>query len=211
MKIARTLARRLLEINAIKLRPNDPFTWASGIKSPIYCDNRMTLAHPELRDLIKSSFAELSKEFGDAQLVAGVATAGIPHGALLADYLKLPMIYVRSKPKAHGRQNLIEGSFEKGAKTIVVEDLISTGGSSLQAVEAMRSEELKVLGVVSIFDYQLEKAIHNFKSHECPFQSLSNYTTLLEVASEINYISPEEKEVLTSWNKDPENWYSNNF
>lgn len=211
MNIATTLARKLLEIKAIKLNPSEPFTWASGIKSPIYCDNRITLSFPEIRSMIKEAFGELQKEIGPIDLIAGVATAGIPHGALLADYLEKPFIYVRSQAKSHGRQNQIEGRYQVGAKTLVVEDLISTGGSSLAAVEVLRNVDLNVKAVVSIFDYEFQKAKDNFKNHNCQFYSLSNYSTLIEEAERTTYITEKEKSILQDWNRDPESWFSKNY
>jgi len=211
MNINTTLAKKLLEIKAIKLSPTDPFTWASGMRSPIYCDNRITLSYPEIRELIKTSFAEHVKEIGPLDLIAGVATAGIPHGALLADYLNLPFIYVRSKAKEHGRQNQIEGRFNVGAKTLVVEDLISTGGSSLAAVDVLKAADLNVKKVVSIFDYELSTAKNNFSNHQCAYYSLSGYSSLLQEAERIAYISDKEKAILQDWNSDPKSWYSKNF
>lgn len=211
MNISTTLAKKLLEIKAIKLSPTDPFTWASGMRSPIYCDNRVTLSYPEIRELIKTSFAEHVKEIGQIDLIAGVATAGIPHGALLADYLNLPFIYVRSKAKEHGRQNQIEGRFNVGAKTLVVEDLISTGGSSLAAVDVLKAADLNVKKVISIFDYELSTAKNNFSNHQCPYYSLSGYSSLLQEAERIAYISDKEKAILQDWNSDPKSWYSKNF
>ncbi len=211
MNIKTTLAKKLLEIKAIKLSPADPFTWASGMRSPIYCDNRITLSYPEIRDLIKTAFAEHVKQLGAIDLIAGVATAGIPHGAMLADHLKLPFIYVRSKAKEHGRQNQIEGRYAVGAKTLVVEDLISTGGSSLAAVQVLRDADLNVKEVVSIFDYEFETAKNNFSNHHCPYHSLSGYSSLLQEAERIAYISDKEKAILESWNSDPKSWYSKNF
>lgn len=205
------IAQKLLQIKAIKLSPQNPFTWASGIKSPIYCDNRITLSHPEVRNLIKQGLAELVKKIGLPQMISGVATAGIAHGALLADALELPFSYVRSSPKGHGRQNQIEGEIPNNAKIIVVEDLISTGGSSIDAVEILKSEGHDVLAVVAIFDYGFEKASENFRNSACKYFTLSNYNVLLKEALESKYITVEESEILTSWNKDPQNWYQNNF
>jgi len=211
MNITTTLAKKLLEIKAIKLNPSDPYTWASGMRSPIYCDNRITLSYPEIRNMIKEGFAQHIKTLGPIDLVAGVATAGIPHGALLADHLGLPFIYVRSKAKEHGRQNQIEGRFNVGAKTLVVEDLISTGGSSLAAVEILRAADLNVKQVVSIFDYEFLTAKNNFSNHQCPYHSLSGYSSLLQEAERIAYISDKEKAILQDWNNDPKSWYSKNF
>lgn len=205
------VAQKLLQIKAIKLSPQNPFTWASGMRSPIYCDNRVTLSHPEVRDIIKNGFAELSKSFGKIDMITGVATAGIAHGALLADKLNLPFSYVRSAPKSHGRQNQIEGEIEPGASILVIEDLISTGGSSIEVVEILRNEGHNVLGVAAIFDYGFEKAAENFRNSECKYRTLSDYNYLISEATAAAYISNEEAEMLTKWNSDPQNWYQNNF
>lgn len=211
MNISIELAEKLLKINAIKLSPQDPFTWASGMRSPIYCDNRITLSYPEVRELIKKAFVKKAKTFNDIDIVIGVATAGIPHGALLADALDLPFAYVRSKAKAHGRQNQIEGAITKGQKALVIEDLISTGGSSLQAVDVLRNEGIDVLAVGAIFDYGFDLSKNNFNTNNCDYFSLSNYVTLLEKAEEINYINTSEKLILNDWNKDPQSWFEKNF
>ncbi len=209
MTVAEKLASYLLQIKAIKLQPNDPFTWASGLKSPIYCDNRMTLSDPEIRNFVKKELAELANSFGDFDGVAGVATAGIAHGAYVADQLNKPFIYVRSKAKGHGRQNLIEGDPSKAKKYVVVEDLISTGGSSIQAVEALRAEGLEVVGVIAIFNYGFSRAKNNFSEAHCSFKTLSEYKILLEQAVKDNYITPEERTVLDSWNENPQAWNDN--
>ncbi|MBK9735004.1 MAG: orotate phosphoribosyltransferase [Saprospiraceae bacterium] len=205
------IAQKLLQINAIKLNPQNPFTWASGMRSPIYCDNRITLSYPEVRTLIKSAFIELSKEFEKIEMISGVATAGIAHGALLADALDLPFSYVRSAPKSHGRQNSIEGEIPPKSRILVVEDLISTGGSSIEVVEILRAEGHNVLGVVAIFDYGFEKAKNNFRNSACKYRTLSHYNELIEEAFNTNYITEVEGEVLKRWNSDPEKWYENNF
>jgi orotate phosphoribosyltransferase len=205
------IARKLLQINAIKLNPQNPFTWASGMRSPIYCDNRISLSYPDVRTEIKKAMADASKMFGTIDMIAGVATAGIAHGALVADYLNVPFCYVRSTPKGHGRQNQIEGEIQKGSKILVIEDLISTGGSSIEVVEILRNEGHEVSGVLAIFDYGFEKAKENFRNSGCKFISLSNYSALINEARATNYISEEEEKVLSLWNNDPQNWYSNHF
>jgi len=208
MEIASAIARKLLQIKAIKLNPHNPFTWASGIQSPIYCDNRIALSYPEVRTLIKEGFGKTSKSFEEFDMIAGVATAGISHGALLADLLEKPFIYVRSKAKGHGRQNLIEGEVRSGAKILVIEDLISTGGSSLKAVEALRAADLKVVGTMAIFSYGFDIAKTAFENANCPLETLSDYETLLKEASEIGYIQSEDEKILKQWRKDPKNWNS---
>ena len=209
MTIAQEVAEKLLQINAVKLSPQNPFTWASGIKSPIYCDNRITLYYPSVRDRIIDAFVEKSNHFGAFDMVAGVATAGIPHGALIADRLKKPFIYIREKAKSHGRQNQIEGmphGDTEGLKVLVIEDLISTGGSSLKAVEAVREAGMEVVGVLAIFTYGFEKAVSMFKEANCPFDTLSNYDILIAQAIENQYIKPEEMETLKAWRLSPETW-----
>jgi orotate phosphoribosyltransferase len=199
MNIASEVANRLLQIKAIKLSPQKPFTWASGIQSPIYCDNRIVLSHPDVRDYIKACLIEKSKDFGNFEAVAGVATAGIAHGMLLADALGLPFAYVRSKAKEHGRQNLIEGELPKNARVLVVEDLISTGGSSLAAVQAVREAGEDVAGVLAIFSYNFEKAIKAFEQANCPVEALSTYDVLLREALSIKYINLIDVDMLTTW------------
>ncbi len=211
MNIENKIAQNLLQIKAIKLNPQNPFTWASGMRTPIYCDNRITLSYPDIRDGIKAGFVTLANQFGQIDMISGVATAGIAHGALLADALKLPFSYVRSAPKGHGRQNRIEGEIQPGSKILVVEDLISTGGSSIEAVETLRSEGHEVLGVIAVFDYGFEKAKENFRKAECKYVTLSNYNVLIKEASEANYITQEDQATLASWNSNPEDWYANNF
>jgi orotate phosphoribosyltransferase len=210
-EINKMIAQKLLQIKAIKLSPQNPFTWASGIKSPIYCDNRITLSYPEIRKEIKEGFAELSKSFEEFDHISGVATAGIAHGALLADYLNLPFSYVRSSAKKHGRQNKIEGKIAPGSKILVIEDLISTGGSSILAVDDLRENGYDVVGVMAIFTYELKKAADNFKEAKCEFATLSNYSSLLSEASEAEYISTKEVSILSDWSKDPNGWYDRNF
>ncbi len=197
----------MLQIKAIKLQPTNPFTWASGWKSPIYCDNRITLSHPTIRTYIRQQLTRLIQEvFGPVGCIAGVATAGIPQGVLIAQELGLPFIYVRAKPKDHGTGNLIEGDVLTGKRVVVVEDLISTGKSSLQAVEALRSADYDVAGLVAIFSYGFDVATDNFKQANCPFVTLSNYTALLKYASENQYILPDDVEVLKQWREDPSAW-----
>lgn len=203
---AKQVAHWLLQINAIQLNPQNPFTWASGRLSPIYCDNRITLAYPEIREGIAKGFHALATEFPTVEGISGVATAGIPHGLLLADRMKLPFSYVRSKAKEHGKQNQIEGRLEKGQKVLVVEDLISTGGSSLKAVEALREAGATVIGVLAIFSYGFEEAHQYFEAANCPLRTLSNYDTLLEEAVAQNYIKKEELAQLQSWRKAPKSW-----
>lgn len=199
MNIASEVAKQLLQIKAIKLSPQKPFTWASGILSPIYCDNRITLSHPDVRRLIKAGLTEKSKEFGNFDAVAGVATAGIAHGLMLAEVLDLPFAYVRSKAKGHGRQNLIEGELAKGAKVLVVEDLISTGGSSLAAVEALREYGVEVVGVLALFTYNFEKAKNAFKVANCPLHTLTNYDVMIREALAIKFINLIDVDLLTTW------------
>jgi len=199
--LASEVARKLLQINAIKLSPQNPFTWASGIQSPIYCDNRKTLSYPRVRAFIKESLVEKSKVFGMFNMVAGVATAGIAHGALLADALDLPFAYVRSKTKGHGLQNRIEGDVRGNERILVVEDLISTGGSSLEAVQTLEAYGCNVAGVLAIFTYGFDKALQAFEAADCRFETLSNYDALLAEAIDIEYITPNEAEELKQWRK----------
>ncbi len=206
MNIASEVAKRLLQINAIKLSPQNPFTWASGMKSPIYCDNRIVLSYPGIRRFIIDSFAQKAEAFKPFDTIAGVATAGIAHGALLAEQLALPFIYVRSGPKGHGRQNQIEGELRPGARALVVEDLISTGGSCLKAVEALREAGCNVSGVLAIFTYGFDEAEAAFRNAKCPFDTLSSYPVLLEEAVRENYIGEEELETLKEWREDPGRW-----
>jgi orotate phosphoribosyltransferase len=205
--IAREVAEYLLEIKAVVLKPEDPFTWASGLKSPIYCDNRKTLSYAKVRTYIKTAFADtIAEEFKNCDVIAGVATAGIPHGALVADVLNKPFVYVRDKAKAHGMENLIEGKLDKGQKVVVIEDLISTGGSSLKSVHALRDAGAEVLGLGAIFTYGFGKSVTAFEEAKCRFFTLSDYPTLLDVAIKQDYIKPEEKETLIEWYKNPEGW-----
>jgi orotate phosphoribosyltransferase len=209
MDLAAEVAHRLLQINAIKLSPQKPFTWASGIQSPIYCDNRTALSFPEVRRFIIKGFAQASAIFQPFNVVAGVATAGIPHGALLAEELGLPFVYVRSKAKSHGRQNQIEGVLPEGARVLVIEDLISTGGSALKAVEALREANADVVGVMAIFSYGFDKARTAFEAAGTSFATLSTYDALLKAAAEAEYIAPEEMDTLEAWRKSPETWGRN--
>ncbi len=207
MNIEHSLAIMLLSIKAIKLSPLNPFTWASGLKSPIYCDNRVSLAFPEVRNEIIKGFTQLIKDKSiQCDSVVGVATAGIPHGAILANHLELPFAYVRSKAKAHGRQNQIEGLLKDGDKVVVIEDLISTGGSSLQAVKVLEDNGIEVLDVFSIFSYNLAKADQNFKEANSSYSSLTNYPSLLQVAKQDGYISDSEYSTLEQWYLDPKMW-----
>lgn len=194
---AEQVAAKLLEIGAVFLRPDDLFTWASGIKSPIYCDNRVSLSFPEVRNLIKESFVDLIREnYSNLDAVAGVATAGIPHASLIADVMNLPMVYVRSSSKDHGRTNQIEGKLEPGSKVVVVEDLISTGGSSLKAVEALREAGVEVLGLVAIFTYNLSKAQEAFKQANVDYKTLSNYDVLVDYALQSGQIKQADLKIL---------------
>ncbi len=206
MSIAEAVSDKLLQINAIKLSPQKPFTWASGLKSPIYCDNRIVLSYPDIRSFVIDQFVEVAKTMPAFDIVAGVATAGIPHGALLANQLNLPFVYVRSKAKAHGRQNQIEGRLEKGQKVLVVEDLISTGGSCLQAVECLREAGAEVVGVLAIFTYSFDKARQAFDSANCRMATLSNYEALIQQAKAKSYISPDQQATLEAWRVDPKAW-----
>lgn len=206
--IASQVANKLLEIKAIKLQPNNPFTWASGLKSPIYCDNRILLSYPKIRSFIKDALVNKTMAFPKFDTVAGVATAGIPHGALLADAMDKPFIYVRSKAKSHGRQNLIEGELKEGSKVLVIEDLISTGKSSVAAVEALQESGADVIGVLAIFTYGFQKASDIFTEKNLSMDTLTNYRNLLQAALETSYITTEEKSLLESWNQDPVKWAS---
>ncbi len=201
------LASRLLQCQAIKISLDPPFQWSSGWKSPIYCDNRMTLSYPEIRNLIKYSFVALIKEkFLLTEAVAAVATGAIAHGALVADALELPFLYIRSEAKTHGLENLVEGEIKKGQKVVVIEDLVSTGRSSIKAVEALRNKGAMVLGMVAIFTYGFQKTADNFKKSDCKLYTLSDFRSLLDIAIETGYIKGSNLEVLQRWMQDPENW-----
>jgi orotate phosphoribosyltransferase len=203
----KVIAEKLLTINAVALKPNEPFTWTSGLRSPIYCDNRLTLSYPEVRKAIAQGLqAIILEKYPSAEVIAGTATAGIPHAAWVSDLLNLPMCYVRSKAKGHGKGNQIEGKVEKGQKVVVVEDLISTGGSVITAVQALREAGCEVLGVVSIFTYGLEKGKEAFQQEEIQSESLTDFANLVEVAIEMGYISKNDQESLLSWSDAPSEW-----
>lgn len=209
MNVEQSIAKDLLEIEAVFLNPSDPFTWASGIKSPIYCDNRITMSYPKVRKEIAKGLARKIKEaFPEVQVIAGTATAGIPHAAWVAEILDLPMVYIRSKAKDHGKGNQIEGRIVEGQKMVVIEDLISTGGSVLEAAEAAKREGADILGVAAIFTYELPKGKANFEKAEIPLMTLTNYSVLIEAALEDRYIDEQELTLLKEWKKDPENWQS---
>ena len=209
---SQNIANELLNIKAVTLKPQDPFTWSSGMRSPIYCDNRLTMSYPDVRNIIIEGFVELiTKEFPDAEVIAGTATAGIPHAAWVADRLSLPMIYVRSKPKGHGKENMIEGYLEKGKKVIVIEDLISTEGSSIQAAKAVKEAGGTVLSVCSIFTYEFAVASAAFKEEGIPAYSLTNYSALLKLAMESKKITEQEYKLLLNWSEDPKSWFSKSF
>ncbi len=204
---AKKTAEVLLQIHAIKLQPNDPFTWASGWKSPIYCDNRIVLSFPQIRTYIRETMGKhIANHYGKVDVIAGVATGAIGIGILVAEYLGLPFVYVRPEPKSHGRQNQIEGFVEAGQNVVVVEDLISTGKSSLNAVKALKEAKVNVKGMVAIFSYGFEIAEQNFGNANVDLHTLSNYENLLEQAVDTNYITAKEQEVLTRWNANPSEW-----
>jgi orotate phosphoribosyltransferase len=202
------IAENLLKVNAIKLSPNDPFKWASGWNSPIYCDNRTILSYPKIRDLVKEALSNLLIEkFGKPDVIAGVATGAIGIGMLVADFLNLPFIYVRPEAKKHGRKNQIEGKINTNQKVVVIEDLISTGKSSINAVKALKSQNIEVLGMIAIFTYGFDISYNNFKSQQIKLETLSDYSTLIDVALKNNYISKEEITELESWNLSPSTWH----
>ena len=208
MTLAKEIARDLLKIKAVYLKPEEPFTWASGIKSPIYTDNRVTLAYPETRTLIEDGFVEkIRAKFPDVEVIAGTATAGIPHGAIIADKMNLPFAYIRSKPKDHGAGNQIEGRVVPGQKMVVIEDLISTGGSVLDAIAAAKREGADVIGAAAIFTYELPKAEKNFNEADVKLVTLSNYTELITLAEAEGYVSPEGLTLLEKFKHDQENWH----
>lgn len=207
--IAEQIAKDLLSIEAVSLSPDEPFTWASGLKSPIYCDNRVTMSYPEVRRAIAQGLAaKIKEEFPNVEVIAGTATAGIPHAAWVAEILDLPMVYIRSKAKDHGRGNQIEGRITEGQEMVVIEDLISTGGSVLEAAAAAKKEGADVLGVAAIFTYELAKGRNNFDAANMPLVTLTNYSTLIESALKEKYINQDQLDLLKKWRKDPENWLS---
>ncbi len=207
---AEKVAAILLEIKAIKLSPNNPFTWASGLRSPIYCDNRVALSYPEKRTYIKNQLsAAIKDKFEGVEVIAGVATAGVPQGALVADELGLPFVYIRSSAKAHGMTNKIEGKLNEGEKVVVIEDLISTGKSSLNAVDAIRDAGAEVMGMVAIFTYGLDIAEKNFLDKECSLVALSDYNAMISKAVADNYVTSEDEMSLLEWRKDPKKWSDN--
>lgn len=205
--LKRDFAAKLLKIKAIKLQPNNPFTWASGWKSPFYCDNRKTLSYPDLRSYVKLELAHaILEHFPEVEAIAGVATGAIPQGALVADELNLPFVYVRSKPKDHGLENLIEGELRPGLRVVVVEDLVSTGGSSLKAVEAIRRDGCEVIGMVAAYTYNFPVAEQAFKEADVRLVTLTDYDSVVAEALETGYITDAEVEVLHAWRKDPAGW-----
>lgn len=204
---AHKIAEFLLQIKAIKLQPENPFTWASGRKSPIYCDNRKTLSYPQIRTFIRQQYVNvINQQFAKPDVIAGVATGGIAQGALIAQELGLPFVYVRSEAKSHGLTNMIEGVVEKGQSVVVIEDLISTGGSSIKAIDALRAQGCNVKGMVAIFTYGFDEASENLKKANCPTSTLCDYQTLIEVALKNQYINKADMESLIKWRKDPANW-----
>ena len=205
--LEKIFAAKLLKVKAIKLQPKNPFTWASGWKSPFYCDNRKTLSYPDLRSFVKIEIARIILErFPEGEAIAGVATGAIPQGALVADTLALPFVYVRSKPKDHGLENLIEGELKPGMKVVVVEDLISTGGSSLKAVEAIRQNGCEVIGMVAAYTYDFDIATEAFKQAKVELVTLTNYEAVVAEALRIGYIQEEEVKLLNDWRRDPAHW-----
>lgn len=210
MTVAQEIAQKLLQIKAIKLQPLQPFTWASGWKSPIYCDNRIALSHPEVRSYIKHALVDAIKEnFGKPQLIAGVATAAIAQGALVADLMNTSFVYVRSSPKDHGRENLIEGEISGQPQCVVIEDLVSTGMSSLKAVDALRNAGCNIAGMICVFNYGFNVAKNNFAKTNCPLVSLCNYEQLIPQAIASGYVSEKENELLSAWRNNPESWGKN--
>ncbi|AJY76394.1 orotate phosphoribosyltransferase [Paenibacillus beijingensis] len=206
-QLPREIAGKLLDIEAVALRPSEPFTWTSGLKSPIYCDNRLTMSYPEVRELIAEGFAALIREqYPDAEVIAGTATAGIPHAAWVAQKLNLPMVYIRDKAKGHGKQNQIEGRVQAGQKVVVIEDLISTGGSSLKAALAVREAGATVSAVLAIFSYQFPQAGQAFADAGMPLATLSNYSALIEVAAQRGIVREGEIASLQAWREDPQSY-----
>lgn len=207
MTDAKVVAEKLLQVNAIKLSPTEPFTWASGWKSPIYCDNRKVLSFPYVRDFIKSELCNvIFEKFPEAEMLAGVATAGIAWGAMAADQLKLPYIYVRPKPKEHGLGNQIEGYYEAGKKVVVIEDLVSTGKSSLQVVDVLKEQKLEVIGMVSIFTYNFQVATDAINLASLAYYSLTDYNSLIDLAAKKGIISEQDQQLLISWRENPAGW-----
>ncbi len=206
-KTEEIIASQLLQIKAIKLQPANPFKWTSGWNSPIYCDNRKTLSYPEVRNYIRDAFAEIIKrKYPDLDVIAGVATGGIAHGALVADILDKPFIYVRTTPKGHGLENLIEGDMKPGQKVVIIEDLVSTGGSSLKAAQAIRNLKGEVLGMLAIFSYGFQLAIDRFAEKEVELEALSDYKALLKVAVANGNVTADDLETLDAWRKNPAKW-----
>lgn len=206
-KLSKEIAKDLLKIEAVSLSPQDPFTWASGIKSPIYCDNRVTMSYPEVRNRIAEGLAQQIKEtYPEVEVISGTATAGIPHAAWVANILNLPMVYIRGAAKKHGKGNQIEGRITKGQKMVIIEDLISTGGSVLEAAEAATREGADVLGVAAIFTYELPSGLANFANAGIKLTTLTNYSTLIDGALEIDYIKGDDVKLLQEWKEDPSGW-----
>ncbi len=209
MSTQKHFAEKLLQIKALQINLQQPYTWASGWHSPVYCDNRKVLSYPYVRDFVKSELANMVLEqFPDAEVIAGVATAGIAHGVMAADLLKLPFIYVRAKPKEHGMGNQIEGVLEKGQKVVVIEDLVSTGKSSLQVVDVLREQGADVIGMCALFTYGFPVADEAFEKAMVPLRTISNYNALMEVAEDLKLVAPEHKETLSQWRIDPSKWRS---
>jgi orotate phosphoribosyltransferase len=208
MNIKKLIAHNLLKTDAIKVNPSNPFTWASGLKAPIYCDNRKSLFHHEVRTIIRDAYVDIiRKHFPEVEVIAGVATGAIAQGVLVADKMGLPFIYVREKPKEHGMKKIIEGESPKGKKVVVIEDLISTGGSSLKVVNELRREDADVLGMVAIFTYEFDAAIKNFEENSCKLVTLSDFTTLIEQAVEDGLIKKSELSVLQKWHGAPDKFF----
>lgn len=207
---AKTTAELLLKIRAIKLQPNEPFKWASGWNSPIYCDNRIIMSYPSIRNYVREQMANyIEKEYGKPDVIAGVATGAISIGMLVADYLGLPFVYVRPEAKKHGRQNQVEGMLRKGQNVVVIEDLISTGKSSLNAIEALKETGVNIKALIAVFTYGFEISINNFKKNKIKLHTLSDYDTLLEEALEIKYISKSDLKALSNWKDNPSKWNTN--
>ena len=204
---AHKIAEFLLQIKAIKLQPEQPFTWASGWKSPIYCDNRKTLSYPQIRTFIRQQFVnEINEKYAKPDVIAGVATGGIAQGALVAQEMGLPFVYVRSEAKKHGLTNMVEGEVEKGQNVVVIEDLISTGGSSIKAIEALREKGCNVKGMVAIFTYGFDEATENFKKINCQVSTLCGYNTLIDIALKHKYITEKDLKPLKQWRESPSTW-----